>query len=365
VPALLNEKRGKGSVEVENIVSFGEQPLKRITLATTRFYTELTEDAIIPAFSNRLFLGREKIILKFKRANELKVTQNTDYNDSLLLTTNIPLFLPEDNNEEWEVGFALGFWVAEGSIERRKHKNTERSLAILNGFARKKGMSLEEYQKYTTDVANVFLAIGQLDFERGHITILQKHFKFANPYKVSENGYKLYSSDLSLIHLIKDYIVGSSSHDKHVKNEAYNRSWKFLEGILDGFLAGDGHFRKNIDLFEVNITTNYRLYNDLIFIAKALGYDIHLQNDSFEKSHFSSYEKVYHLLHLSILKRWHRHTALGLVKEHIKSIENIGEKEAFNLVLKPLYYDNDKRAKFNHLYFTAYGFLVSDAVKTV
>jgi len=176
------------------------------------------------------------------------------------------------------------------------------------------------------------------------------------------NGYRLYSSDLSLIHLIKDYIDGSDSYTKHLKNGAFNRTKKFLEGIIQGFLSGDGCYVKKWDYFQVRIATNYKLRDDLIFLSKALGYDIHLRNDIFEKSPSSN--NYYYHLNLSIFKNYHRHTALGLVKERIKSIEDVGVKEAFNLVLKPLYPDDDKRAKFNHLYFSAFGFLVSDAVKT-
>ena len=363
VPALLNEKGDKGWVEVEDVVNFGIQPLKRITLATTHLFAELTEDAIIPVFGCHLFSGKEEQInLKLKPVNELKVTQDPRRNNTLLLTTYIPLNIPEGNQTDWEYGFALGFFLAEGNLKYRKHKNTKQSLITLNGFARKKGMTLKAYLEHMTDVQQVFLAVGQTDFERGFIQILQKHFKFATLHKVSENGYQLYSSDLNYIHLIKDYSEGHDSYTKHLKNEVYNRSWKFLEGILDGFLAGDGSFYKNEDLFRVGITTNYRLYNDLIFLAKALGYDIHLHNGLFVKSPSSNY--YYYQLRLSVFKNWHRHTVVGLVREHNKKIEDDGKKEAFNLVLKQLYPENDKRSVFNHLYFIAFGFLVSDAVKT-
>ena len=364
VPALLNERGEKTWVEVEDIISFRKQPLKRITLANSMLFLEIFEDAIIPAFSRALFSGREKqIILKFKLANELKVTQDPRLNDTLLLATRIPLGIPEGDQTDWDYGFALGFWLAEGWFQYRKHKNTKRSLVKLNSFARKKGMTLEDYQKYMTDVKQVFLAVGSSDFERGYVDILQKHFKFTKPRKVSENGYQLFSSDLNFIHLIKNYTEGHTSHNKCVKNEVYNRSWKFLEGIMDGHLSGDAHFNKKWDYFHVEITTNYRLYNDLIFLSKALGYDLHLNNGRFEKS--PSTNKYYYELQLSIFKNWHRHTAFGFVKERIKKIEDVGEREAFNLVLKPLYPENDKRSVFNHLFFTAYGFLVSDAVKTL
>ena len=363
VPALLNERGEKGWVEVDNVVSYGNQSLKRITLATSRLFLEISEDAIIPAYSSLLFSEKEKEIkLKFKCVNELKVKQDVRYNNTLLLSIRIPLDLPEGNNEEWEVGFALGFFVSEGTFHYRKHKNTKRSLATLNGYAKKKGMTLEEYQKYMTDIERVTLSVGESDFERGYIQILQKHFKFSKPYKVSENGYQICSSDLSLIHLIKEYPEGHTSHDKHLKNEVYNRSLKFLEGIMDGFLSGDGSFYKNLDLFQVGITTNYRLFNDLIFLSKTLGYDIHLHKGYVAKSPSG---KLFYGLSFNIFKNWHRRTALGLVKEHIKKIEDVGEKEAFNLVLKPLYPENDKRSVFNHLFFTAFGILVSDAVKTL
>jgi len=367
VPALLNERGEKTWVEVEDVVSFGKQPLKRITLATTRLYAEINENAIIPAFSNRLFLGTEKqIYMKFNFVNNLKITQDPDYNDTLLLATHIPLFLPEGNNEEWEVGFALGFFLAEGNLDYRKHKNTKHSMEVLNGFARKKEMTLQQYLEHMTEIQHVVLSVGWADFERGFIQILQKHFKLSKPSKKKHtNAYSLCSTDLSFIHLAKDYTDGSDSHTKRLKNEAFNRTKKFLEGIMDGYLCGDGSYYKKMDLFQVHMTANYKLRDDLIFIAKALGYDIHLQNDRFEKSPSPSYEKVYHSLLLSIFKNWHRHTVFGLVKEHIKKIEDVGEREAFNLVLKPIYSENDKRAKFNHLYFTAFGILVSDAVKTL
>ena len=362
VPTLLNEKGDKGWIEVEDVASFGKQSLKRITLATSRLFVEVSEDAIIPAYSCELFSGKEKQInLKFKLVNKLKVTQDLRHTDTFLLTTRVPLNLPEGNQTDWDLGFTLGFFLAEGNLIYRKRSFTKNSLAKLNGFARKKGMSLEEYLNYKTDIERVTLSIGRSDFERGYIAILQKHFKFTKPHKVTENGYQLYSSDLSLIHLIKDYTEGETSHNKRVKSEVYNRSWKFLEGILYGFLAGDGTLVKKWDGFQVGITTNYRLYNDLIFLAKILGYDAHINRGRFEESPSG---KLVYKLHLSIFKIYHRHTALGLVREHIKKIEDVGEKEAFNLVLKPLYPEYDKRAKFNHLYFTAFGFLVSDGLKT-
>jgi len=224
-------------------------------------------------------------------------------------------------------------------------------------------MTFEEYLEYMTDIKQVRLAVGLSDFERGYVDIVQKHFKFSKTLKTSENGYHLYSTDLNYIHLIKDYTKGHTSHDKHLKNEVYNRSWKFLKGVMEGFLSGDGHFVKKLDGFQVEITTNYRLYNDLIFLAKLLGYDIHLHNGRFIKSPSSN--NYYYHLSLNIFKKWNRHTALGLVKEHIKKIEDAGEREAFNLVLKPLYSENDKRSVFNHLFFTAFGFLVSDGLKTL
>ena len=363
VPALFDERGNKGWVEVEDVVSFGMQTLKKITLATPRLYTELTEDAIIPAFGSRLFSGREKQInLKFKHVNKLKVTQNPAYNNTLLFLTHIPLLITEGDEKEWDFGFALGYFIAEGNFAYRKRKNTKQSLATLNAYAKQKGMTLEEYLNYKTDVQRVFLAVGQADFERGYVDKVKKHFKFGQPHKVSENGYQLHSYDLSLIRLIKNYTEGHDSHTKRLKNEIYNRSWKFLEGVLDGFLSGDGNFRKNEDLFAVRITTNYRLYNDLIFLSKALGYDVHMQNGEFQKS--PSGNNYYYVLRLSIFKTYHRHSALGLVKEHIKSVEDVGEREAFNVVLNPLYSQDDERTKFNHLFFTAYGFLVSDAVKT-
>jgi hypothetical protein len=368
VPALLNERGEKGWVEVENVVSFGEQPLKRITLSSSRLFLEISEDAIIPAYSNSLFIGTEESIhLNFKHVNEIKVTENPWYNDwyndSILLTTKILLNISEGDQKEWEYGFALGFFISEGNLESRKRKNTNNSLAVLKGFAKKKGLSLEEYLEYMTEARRVKIAVGKNDFERGYVGILQELFKMSKPSKKkNENSYYLYFPDLNFIRLIKFYSDGFDSHTKHLKNEVYNRSLKFLEGILDGYLSGDGYCKhgKGCNSFFVNMTTNYQLYNDLIFLSKALGYDAHIIKGRFSKSPSG---KLFYQLRLSIFKNWHLGIAFGLVKEIIKSVEDVGKKEAFNLVVKPLYPENDKRSVFNHLFFTAYGFLVSDAVK--
>jgi len=372
VPALLNEKGEKTWVEVEDVVSYGKQPLKRLVLVASRLFVELTEDTIIPVFSPHLFSGtEEQINLKFKPVNELQIIQSHGIiwfkdqgeNDAVLSAVRIPLTLSEGSQFEWEIGFTLGYFIAEGNFEYRKRKNTKQTFAILNGLARKNGMSLEKYLEYMTDVAKVWLAAGRSDFERGYVDVVTKHFKFVKPHKLGKNAFHLCSTDLDLIRLIKFYIEGNDSYTKHIKNEVFNRSWKFLEGILDGYLAGDGYFDKKTDEFQVNIATNYRLYNDLIFLSKALGYDAHIKKGQIYKSTLSN--KLYYHLRLSIFKNWHRPTVMGLAREFIKSIEGMGKDEAFNLVLKPLYSEADKRSVFNHLFFTAYGIIVSDATKTV
>ena len=367
VPTLLNERGDKGWVEVEDVVSYGNQSFKRITLSSSRLYVEISEDAIIPAFSHHLFeTEKEKIMLNFSIVNNLKAEKPLYFNSSLLLSTRIPLNIPDGDQKDYDYGFALGFFISEGNFVKRKHKNTKRSMEVLKGFARNKGMSLQQYLSYITDVKEIVLTVGAFDFERGNIKILQKYFKFSKPYKYkNSNTYKIYSHDLNLIRLIIEHVEGHTSHDKHIKNTVYNHSIKFLEGLLQGVLNGDGWYMKKSNCFGIKITTNFRLYNDLIFLSKGLGYDVHLWKAIYAKGGFAWSDKFYWSLQLGIFKTYHRRTALGLVREHIKSIEDVGEKEAFNLVVKPLYPENDKRAKFNHLYFTAYGFLVSDAVKTL
>ena len=365
VPALLDEHGDIGWIDVEDVVHFGLKSLKQITLTSSRLFLEISQEAIIPAFCPNLFSGNKKrIYLRFKLVNELNITELVKHNNTILLTTRIPFNIPEGDQKERDYGFALGYWLAEGSKVKRKRKNTKQSLATLNWYAKQKGMTLQQYLKYKTDIGRVIFSVGQSDFERGYIQILQRHFKFTSPCKIkNKNAYNLYSSDSKLIHLIMNYREGDDSHTKHLKNKAFNRTKKFLEGIMDGFLSGDGCYVKTRDLFSVGITTNNMLYNDLIFLAKVLGYDVHLRKAIYSMGGFAN-SKFYWSLKLGIFKTYHRRTALGLVKEHIKKIDDADLKEAFNLVLKPLYADNDNRAKFNSLYFTAYGFLVSDAVKT-
>jgi len=64
-------------------------------------------------------------------------------------------------------------------------------------------------------------------------------------------------------------LFGTGAENKKISGILLNSNQDFLKGILDGWLAGDGHFRRTI--WE-GVTVSKQLAHDMFFIANNLGY---------------------------------------------------------------------------------------------
>jgi len=85
---------------------------------------------------------------------------------------------------------------------------------------------------------------------------------------------RLYGKVLNAV--IDELVSGRTAKDKHFSPVVWRYSNRFLEAILDGYLAGDGHYDAKNDRWRLGFTRNYNLESDLRTICARLGYKLKL-----------------------------------------------------------------------------------------
>ena len=76
------------------------------------------------------------------------------------------------------------------------------------------------------------------------------------------------------ISIIDHYVSAYGAKNKHLSSHAFNENNIFLQGVLDGYLDGDGHYEKENDRYRLNFTLNRELEYDLRLICNRLGYNM-------------------------------------------------------------------------------------------
>lgn len=71
--------------------------------------------------------------------------------------------------------------------------------------------------------------------------------------------------------VIRRYIGGEGARTKRLRAATWRRSNEFLRAILDGYLAGDGHYEAKNDRWRVGFTDNGWLARDLRVLCARLG----------------------------------------------------------------------------------------------
>lgn len=91
-------------------------------------------------------------------------------------------------------------------------------------------------------------------------------------HQTSENGatINIYSKVISGI--IDTYIAGNSAKSKHLTTKAWQRDNEFLEGVLCGYLEGDGHYDEKNQRWRLGFTRNELFAQNLRTICARLGY---------------------------------------------------------------------------------------------
>ena len=284
--------------------------------------------------------------LHFKKVKDLTTR------DYLWINYNLPI-LPKGDQNDYENGFIVGFFLAEGNFNKRTigvYKDNK-----LSKYAQKRWGRLEHpFDR----IYRVEFSCGIKDIEKGYIDYLKRYNVAIKNY--SGGSVLIYSYDKSLINLIRKYVVGDTSSIKHLSQEVWNTSELFIKGVVDGFLAGDGYYDSKNDRWRVSLTTNYELRDDLMMACRLVGYEFR-----FEGEGVTNYGTKY--IHFSIRKNIRRNTYKNMYVDKIESITYAGKKAVYDIEVEPIYTTycgkgttdkpsiEERKNRWNNLYFLANG----------
>jgi len=284
--------------------------------------------------------------LKIKKASELKIT------DFFYVNENFNIDLGK-NKKDYRDGFIVGFYLAEGSYIKNKVGIYKDNKLSKNSQKRWGGNAPEN------KIVGVQFSCGIKDISSGYIEYLKRYKINTYTYK---NNVVINSRDKKLLQLIREFVDDDTCYKKHLSQSAFNQGNIFIDGILDGFLAGDGCYIKKEDRYRIGITRkNKKLVEDLQILSRLLGYDFRC---NFRDNKYTGVADI------AIRKKSVRKRSFGCITDKIESIEKNGEKKVFDIEIQPLYtghlgnnqYKNkicgssEKiKLKYNNLYFLANG----------
>jgi len=146
-----------------------------------------------------------------------------------------------------EIGFVIGLYIAEGSkmTSERKKKN---------GIQ----FALHKKEQYLADKV---------------INFSKKFNGMCSTY-VYNNNLAVHLWGKIPMAIIDHYVVGYGAKLKHLSNEAWMENNMFLEGVLQGYLEGDGHYDIMNNRWRIGFALNRQLEYDLRLICNRLGYNM-------------------------------------------------------------------------------------------
>ena len=152
--------------------------------------------------------------------------------------------LPDNEGSElgtYDNGYIVGMYLAEGS-------KTERMIQFSLNV--KEDYIANKIRNFTIKYAGTF---GEYDYG---------------------NKKSVHISGKVPISIIDHYVSAYGAKNKHLSSHAFNENNIFLQGVLDGYLDGDGHYEKENDRYRLNFTLNRELEYDLRLICNRLGYNM-------------------------------------------------------------------------------------------
>jgi len=237
---------------------------------TTGTKINCTEDHLFPIFKTtgkdrRQFLCIQRMV----RAKELL---NFKKRSLLYYLGGKVLNIPQGSKEDYIKGFTVGFFLAEGNkIKRNAKKDIKLNNSVVR-WAKVRNMTPVEYVKKRksgelTWTTGILFSCGIKD--QSILRKIGKMFKL----RVIKQGKMLQviSHDKNLISLIETYTEGRTAKDKKLLPVCLNTSYKFLKGIFDGFLNGDGCYDSKNKRWIVNICNNHKLTMGIMVLNFILG----------------------------------------------------------------------------------------------
>jgi DNA modification methylase len=96
-------------------------------------------------------------------------------------------------------------------------------------------------------------------------------------HQTSENGHTINLHGKILNEIIDTYISGNTAKHKHLNKICWQRSNKFLNALLDGYLHGDGHFDEQNNRGRLGFPQNLDLESDLRALCARIDVRVHIQ----------------------------------------------------------------------------------------
>lgn len=259
-------------------------------------------------------------------------------------------FVPIDRNinqKDYNEGWAAGFYLAEGSYlrpQKRELKNTKYSL-----YAQKRwgGHVIPEH-------IGIQLACGLKDIERGYVDNIKRMYPSTRVY-IYGSSVAVHVTDRAYIELIEACIEGHDAHTNHPTDYAFNRGPDFCKGLIDGFLAGDGHYDAPNDRWRVRICRNFNIRDWMDVACALVGYEMRIEGEH----HVSSCKngKMHETLGFTIRKN-PRHVSMGVKACKVESIEHVGMRHMYDIEVETLFdvkRDGKANIRANNLYFLGNG----------
>lgn len=227
-----------------------------------------------------------------------KEIQNLRKQDRIWVKTKFYIKFSKDKKEDYSNGFFVRFFLAEGNYIYYKHEikdGSQYSEYALRRWANEKGYSsVKDYLKARKKkkVKGLQLSCGKKDITNKYLEKI--------PFNLNVNQYgnsvhvTIYNEIATK--LIQKYIAGTTSKTKNLKTSVFNSSKAFLEGLLDGFIAGDGHQERT--RISIGITNNRKLRDDLLILCKIFGLEPRYREYCVKASKES--KKIYKVLSLRI-----------------------------------------------------------------
>ncbi|MHA1420189.1 MAG: LAGLIDADG family homing endonuclease [Candidatus Heimdallarchaeaceae archaeon] len=264
--------------------------------------------------------------INFKQINQLV------RHDKMWFFTKMSIDLDQGGKKDYTKGFFIGFFIAEGNYIYYKHEIKKKSVFSRNALKRwskTKGYnSIDDYLEEREDIGikGLQLTCGIKDIEKGYLKKI--------PFKINMNQYRntvcVRIYDKGAIKLVKKYVTGSTSKDKHLKSSAFNSSKQFLKGFLEGFIAGDGYIEKT--RISIGMTSNYLLRDQLMLISKLNG----MQPRYSETFAYATKEKKkkYQVLILRILSYKNRIIRNNIIFQNLRRIEEHMKENIYELEIE-------------------------------
>lgn len=141
----------------------------------------------------------------------------------------------------YEVGWVVGFYLAEGSP-------VSMSTGLQFAMHAREVDFTENLRAFATNFAGDF----------------QSH--------VYDNSRHTILSGKAVQGVILNYVDGKNAKGKHLSRRAWEESNTFLEGVVDGFLNGDGHYEVANKRWQFSNTWNPELLYDLKTACRRIGW---------------------------------------------------------------------------------------------